>query len=185
MAVKAYLIRKSTKKIIKSGDYPKADMSPFLEGEIDPDYEWLVEHIPFDKPQYDGRIFIMTDVLPDLTDISNFEAHPEYPGIRQYKIQYNPVQREVADIKLAIDNAEAVVNDEMFTSASHIRTITFGLAAAVNKMNGQTLTADEDASLLDIQDKTVKFKKNKAENEVKKNQVDLNQTPDLDTGWER
>jgi hypothetical protein len=76
--VPSVLIQKSTKEIIKHSDYPRSDMQP-VQG-MDPDFEWLIVHLPFLEPPYDPRVYIMQTDLPDLQFLSEFQEHPNYQG---------------------------------------------------------------------------------------------------------
>jgi hypothetical protein len=50
---------------------------------LDPDYEWLVKHVPFAEPDYDSRLYVMQMVLPDMTALDSF-INIHLMGIREY-----------------------------------------------------------------------------------------------------
>lgn len=76
--MKAVLIRKSTREIIKIKKYPNADMSP-VEG-LDFDLEWLLfSYAP--NPSYDPT----THKLVQLPGALTFTPHPDYPHLNIYE----------------------------------------------------------------------------------------------------
>ncbi|MNF41649.1 hypothetical protein D3C85_538410 [compost metagenome] len=183
MSVPAVLIRKSTKEIIKQDMYPRADMQP-VQG-LDPDYEWLVKHIPFAEPDYDSRIFIMVTQLPDLNFLENFQQHPDYVGIREYRITYSPEKRPNEDIIRSIENAEKEANDLVWKESEHKDGNMFMMNSVYKDAKGLELTAEEQAQIDKLNLVTVNLAKNKATKEIKIAQVLVNQEPNIDEGWER
>lgn len=141
MSVPAVLVRKSTKQIIKEDVYPRADMQP-VQG-LDPDYEWLVKHVPFAEPPYDPRIYIMATNLPDLASLELFEEHPNYPGLREYRITYSPERRPDADIIRSIENAEKEANNLVFSEAVHKDKMAFMLNSVHKDAKSLELTIEE------------------------------------------
>jgi len=57
MNVPAVLFQVSTLLPVKDGFYPKDDMSPFLPGELDPDYFWLIKNTPYPQPDLSLVLF--------------------------------------------------------------------------------------------------------------------------------
>lgn len=182
MSVPAVLIRKSTKEIIKHDLYPRADMQP-VQG-LDPDYEWLIKHIPFAEPDYDSRIYIMETQLPDLQFLNDFQEHPAYEGIREYRITYNPVKRSNEDIIRSIENAEKEANDIVFSEAVHKDEFAFMLNSVRKDSKNMELTAEELAQISKLESVTVKLAKNKDTAAVKIAQVNNGKEPNIDEGWE-
>jgi len=184
MSVPAVLIRKSTKQIIKHAPYPKADLSPFAEGEIDPDYEWLIKNIPFAEPNYDSRIWIMTTVLPDLNFIADFIEHPQYAGIREYRITYEPVKRPDEDIIRSIENAEKEANNLVFSEAVHKDEMAFMLNSIYKDAKSLELTTEEQSGIAKLSSVTVALAKNKDNTAILTAQVVAGQEPNIDLGWQ-
>jgi len=183
MSVPAVLVRKSTKQIIKDDVYPRADMSA-IEG-MDPDYEWLVKHIPYAEPAYDPRIFIMVTQLPDLEGLESFAEHPSYPGIREYKITYSPEKRPNEDIIRSIENAQKEANNLIFSEAVHKDEMAFMVNAVHKDAKGQTLTTEEQDQIDKLAIVTVNLAKNADNKEIQIAQVLANQEPNIDSGWEK
>ncbi len=182
--IPSVLIRKSTKEIIKHALYPRAEITPFLEGEIDPDYEWLIEYIPYTEPDYDSRIYLMVTNLPDLEALSSFPYHPEYPEIKAYQITYTPEKRSKEDIIISINNAEKEANSLVWSEAIHKDKMMLMLAASNKKANGQQLNSIEQANLDEMDNIAVKISKNLANKNLLISQVNTNQEPNIDLGWE-
>lgn len=184
MSVPAVLIRKSTKQIIKHADYPKADLSPFALGEIDPDYEWLIKNTPFSEPSYDPRVWIMTTILPDLNFLGDFIEHPLYAGIREYRITYEPIKRPNEDIIRSIENAEKDSNNLVFSEAMHKEEVTFMLNSVHKDAKNITLTTAEQTQIDKLALVTVAMAKNKDNAEILIAQVTSGLEPNIDLGWE-
>jgi len=184
MSVPSVLIRKSTKEIIKHALYPRENVTPFLEGEIDPDYEWLIVYTPYTEPDYDSRIYIMVTNLPNLEFLNSFQDHPDYPGIKAYQVTYSPEKRSVDEIIISINNAEKEFNNLIWSEAIHKDRMLLMLAAADKKTNGQELNSTEQEYLNDMTNIAVKVSKNLANKNLLISQVNLNQEPNIDSGWE-
>lgn len=183
MSVPAVLVRKSTKQIIKEDLYPRADMQP-VQG-LDPDYEWLVKNIPFAEPPYDSRIYIMATNLPDLASLELFEEHPNYTGLREYRITYSPERRPDADIIRSIENAEKEANNLVFSEAVHKDKMAFMLNSVHKDAKSLELTAAEQDQIDKLAITTVALAKNKDNKENKIAQVTAGQVPNIDEGWEK
>lgn len=183
MSVPAVLIQKSTKMIIKHDLYPRADMQP-VQG-MDPDYEWLVKNIPFAEPPYDPRIHIMTTQLPDLNFLFDFQEHPLYAGIREYRITYSPEKRPNEDIIRSIENAEKEANNMVFSEAVHKDQMAFMLNSVHKDAKSLELTAEEQDQIDKLSIVTVNLAKNKDNAAILIAQVIAGQEPNIDQGWER
>ena len=183
MSVAAVLVRKSTKQIIKEALYPNADMSPVIG--LDPDYEWLVKHVPFAQPDYDPRLYVMQMVLPTMTALESFEQHPTYPGVREYRITYNPIKRSNEEIIISIENAEKEANDLVFSEAVHKDEYAFMLSSVHKDSKGQALNALEQDHIDKLAIVTVQLAKNKDNAALKKAQVLAGNEPNIDEGWEK
>lgn len=178
----AVLVQKSTKRIIKHDLYPRQDMLP-VEG-LDPDYEWLIEHIPFPEPVYDPRIYIMVTNLPDLNFLESFEQHPLYPGVREYRVTFMPEKRPNEDIIRAIENAEKEANNLVFSEAVHKDQMAFMLSSVYKDAKSLDLTVEEQSQIDKLSDVTVKLAKNKDNAAIKIGQVLAGQEPNINEGWE-
>jgi hypothetical protein len=179
MSVPAVLVRKSTKQIIKEAVYPNADMSPVVG--LDPDYEWLVKHVPFAEPDYDSRLYIMEMVLPDMAALDSFINHPLYAGIREYRITYNPNKRPDSEIILSIENA----NNGVFSEAVHKDEFAFMLNSVHKDAKGQALNASEQDQIDKLAIVTVNLAKNKDAAAIKIAQVMAGNEPNIDEGWQK
>ena len=183
MSVPAVLVRKSTKQIIKEDLYPRADMSP-IEG-LDPDYEWLVKYVPFAEPDYDSRIYIMSTNFPDLASLETFGEHPNYVGLREYRITYTPERRADLDIIRSIENAEKAANELVFSEAVHKDEMAFMVNSVHKDAKGLSLTTDEQDQIDKLALVTVALAKNKDNKDNKIIQVEAGQVPNIDLGWEK
>jgi hypothetical protein len=181
--VPAVLIRKSTKQIIKEDLYPRMDMEP-VQG-MDPDYEWLIKHIPFEEPPYDPRIYIMSTQLPDLTFLDEFQNHPEYSGLREYRITFSPEKRPNEDIIRSIENVEKEANNMVFSEAVHKDEMAFMLNSVHKDAKSLELTVQEQEQIDKLSLVTVALAKNKDNAAIKIAQVLAGQEPNIDLGWER
>jgi len=181
--VPAVLIRKSTKEIIKQDMYPRQDMLP-VQG-MDPDYEWLVKNIPYPEPDYDSRIFIMQTNLPDLNFLNEFQEHPAYPGLREYRITYNPIKRPNDEIVIAIENAEKEANTSIWSEAAHKDETLFMINSVRKEAQSISLTEEEQTHIDKLSSINVKLAKNLDTKNIKIEQVNNGQEPNIDEGWER
>lgn len=181
--VPAVLVRKSTKQIIKEDIYPRVDMQP-IQG-MDPDYEWLVKNIPFAEPPYDPRIYIMTTQLPDLTFLDDFQSHPSYEGIREYRVTFSPEKRPDEDIVRSIENAQKEANNGVFSEAVHKDEFAFMLNSIHKDAKGQILTPEEQDQIDKLAIVTVNLAKNADATANKIAQVIAGQVPNIDEGWEK
>jgi hypothetical protein len=181
MSVPAVLVRKSTKQIIKEDLYPRADMQP-VQG-LDPDYEWLVKNIPFAEPPYDSRIYIMATNFPDLNFLENFEEHPQYEGLREYRITYSPEKRADEDIIRSIENAEKEANSLVFSEAVHKDAVVFMMNSIYKDAKGQLLTTEEQIQIDKLNSIAVDLAKNLDAKEIKIAQVEAGEVPNIDEGW--
>lgn len=182
MSVPAVLVRRSTKEIIKHGEYPRADMLP-VEG-LDPDYEWLIKHTPFAEPDYDPRIYIMVTNLPNLEDLASFQEHPLYPGIKEYRITYTPEKRSNEEIIISIRNAEKEANDLIWTEGEHKDKMMLMMNASTKAASGAQLNSFEQSLLVDMNTIAEKLSKNEDNRNILVAQVNANQEPNIDSGWE-
>jgi hypothetical protein len=183
MSVPAVLVRKSTKQIIKESLYPNEDLSPVIG--LDPDYEWLIKNVPFAEPDYDPRLYVMVRVLPDLEFLEDFTQHPQHIGIREYRITFNPVKRTNEEIITSIRNAEKEANDLVFSEAVHKDQMAFMLNSVRKEGKNLDLTEEEQLQISKLENVTVKLAKNKDNAEIKIAQVEANQEPNIDEGWEK
>jgi hypothetical protein len=183
MSVPAVLILKSTKEIIKEDVYPRADMLP-VEG-LDPDYEWFVKHVPYVEPPYDPRIYIMEDQFPDLDLIDDFQEHPLYPGVREYRILFKPIRRINDDIIRSIENAKKEANNLVNSEAVHKDEFAFMMNSVYKDSKGHTLTIEEQEQIDKLQIMAVNLAKNEDAAANKIAQVIAGQVPNIDEGWEK
>jgi hypothetical protein len=181
--VPAVLVRKSTKEIIKQDLYPREDMLP-IQG-MDPDYEWLVKYIPYEEPAYDPRIFLMETLLPSLEFLSDFEEHLSYPGLREYRITYNPKKRPNSDIIMAIENAEKAANSSIWSEVEHKDGTVFMMNSIKKEALNVSLTEDEVVYLEKLSSINVKLAKNADTKSIKVLLVNSGVEPNIDEGWEK
>lgn len=182
--IPSVLIQKSTKSILKYAPYPRLEVTPFLEGEIDPDLEWLIIHTPYSEPDYDSRIYIMVTNEPDLNFLSSFPNHPDYPGIKAYQITYSPEKRSKEEIIISIDNAEKEANGLVWSESVHKDKMLLMLNASAKAATGALLNNEEQLLIDEMNAIAVKLSKNKDNRNILVGQVNLNLVPNIDSGWE-
>jgi len=182
--IPSVLVQKSTKSILKYAPYPKLDVTPFLEGELDPDLEWLIIHIPNAEPEYDSRIYLMVTNNPNLDNLNSFPEHPNYPGIKAYQITYSPEKRSKEEIIISIDNAEKEANNLIWSEGEHKDKQILMMQASLKASTGSTLNSYEQSLLDEMNIVVVKLSKNNANRNLLVEQINLNQVPNIDSGWE-
>lgn len=182
--IPSVLIQKSTKSILKYAPYPKLEVTPFLEGEIGPDLEWLVIYTPHAEPDYDSRIYLLVTNFPDLNYLDLFQEHPDYPGIRAYQITYTPEKRSNEDIIISIDNAQKDANDLIWREGEHKDKQVLMMQASLKASTGAILNEYEQSLLNEMNEVVVKLNKNKANRDLLVEQINANQVPNIDLGWE-
>jgi len=176
MSLPAILIRKSTGEILKRDNYPRTDMQP-VEG-LDPDLEYLLVYEPYIEPSYDSRIFVLS-ITEEVTAI----AHPDYTHLNQFKVTYSTEKRLDEAIKLEVDNAESLCNEDLFLKPKQLKYMVMAIGALNRARNGITLTAREIEILDTVQGHAVKFSQAESNADAKYIQIDNNEEPDIDAGW--
>lgn len=184
MSVPSVLVQKSTKSILKFAPYPRLEITPFPEGDIDPDLEWLIIHTPFQEPEYDPRIYIMVTNNPDLTGMDSFPDHPLYSGIKAYQITYSPEKRSKEEIIISIDNREKEANNLIWSEGVHKDKMLLMLNASTKAASGAQLNDEEQSLIEDMNAIAVKISKNRDNRDILVGQVNTNQVPNIDQGWE-
>lgn len=184
MEISSVLVQKSTKSILKYAPYPRLDVTPFLEGEIDPDLEWLIIHTPHSEPDYDPRIYLMVTNNPDLNFLDSFPNHPQYSGIKAYQITYTPEKRSNEEIIISIDNAEKEANNLIWSEGEHKDKQVLMMQASLKAATGSILNSYEQSLLDEMNEVVVKLNKNKANRNLLVEQINANQVPNIDLGWE-
>ena len=184
MSVPAVLVQKSTKIIVKEALYPRADLTPFPIGDIDPDYEWLIKHTPHEQVPYDSRIFIGKMILPEMEELNLFPQHPLYTGIRAYVINYGVEQRPKAEIIIEIENAEKEANNKVFSDIIHKEELLLISNSIAKKSEGYVLSPEEEERIANLNVMAVKQLKNKDNKIIKLEQLNSGNTPNISEGWE-
>ncbi len=185
MSVPAVLVRKSTKEILRFAPYFKLDLTPVVpEDGLDPDLEWLIIHIPYAEPTYDSRIYLLVQENPNLESLDSFPDHPSYQGIKAYQITYSTERRSNDEIIISIDNAEKQANDLIWSEGEHKDKQLLMMQASLKKSSGATLNEYEEELLVYMNAIAVKLSKNRDNRNILVGQVNANQVPNIDQGWE-
>lgn len=178
MSLPSVLIRKSTGEVLKFAKYPNADMQP-VQG-FDPDLEWLLKYTPYERPDFDTRMFILNQV-----DEVTTEPHPTYPNLNVYKTTYTTIKRPNEDIIRAIENAEESANREVMNYRTNEKLHMLAVGILTRKNEG----VEPNASELEILEKVKQFDvdiwKNDATKRLKITQVTEGLEPDIDSDWEK
>lgn len=143
---------------------------------LNANYKYFVPYEPSTFPNYDSRYY---DYALSETPVEI--NHPVYPIYKQWLVQHILTKRSNADIFLSIENARRIANKTLIDFDLQV----MAEAVIIKKINGVTLTAEENQILLDWTTVGNKLIANKQLEAVKKLQVTNNQEPDIDTGWER
>jgi len=185
MSVPAILIQKSTLKPVIHTVYPKTDMSPFLDGEIDPDYFWLIKNTTYRKPKSDTRIYEIKDVFPIGQELLNCPPHPVYPALKAYNHTFELVKRPNEEIIRSIENAEKDANDSIMSEAQHKDTFVFMMSSVKKGAMGYELTEMERNSSDKLDNVTVKMARNASEKANKIAMLEAGLIPNIEEGWEK
>lgn len=177
MSVPAVLIKKSTGEILKRSLYPREDMQP-IDG-LDPDLEWLIVYQPYEIPDYDSRIYILTT-----TEEVTTTPHPLYPLLNQFLVTYVTTKRELTDIEWAIKNAENIANENIVSQTDFNKIVLLALGVIVRYAKGQTLTQKEIDMMNKILSVAVKVWKNDDNFKLILADFTAGNEPDIDAGWE-
>ena len=183
--IPSVLIQKSTKSILRYALYPRAEITPFLEGELDPDLEWLVIYTPYAEPDYDPRIYLLVTNYPNLEFLSSFPDHPDYPGIKAYQITYTPEKRSKEEIIVSIDNAQKEANSLVWSESEHKDKQILMMQAALKASTGAILNSYEQSLLNEMSEVVVKLSKNNDNRSILVSMVNAGLEPNIDSGWER
>jgi len=183
MNVPAVLFQKSTLLPVKDGFYPKSDMSPFLDGELDPDYFWLIKNTPYPQPDFDARIYTIKDVKPLGVELLDCPPHPLYPELKAYNYTFELVKRSKEDIILSIENAEKEANNGVISEATHKDSFVFMMSSIKKEAQGYALTDFEQVSSDKLDSLTEKLARNASEKANKIAMVNADLIPTIDEGW--
>jgi len=181
--VPAVLVSKITLLIVNDTIYPRADMVPFAEGEIDPNYFWLIKHTPYAEPLFDTRIYTIKDILPIGEEILNCPPHPLYPEFKAYNHTYELIKRPNEDIIRSIENAEKDANNGIISEAQHKDSMIFMLSSIKKEAMGYELTEMELQSSGKLDLVTEKLARNASEKANKIAMVEANLIPNIEEGW--
>ncbi len=184
MSVPSVLVQKSTQSILRFAPYPRLEITPFPEGDLDPDLEWLIIHEPFAEPIYDSRIYIMVTNNPDLNFLDTFQDHPLYPGIKAYQITYSPEKRSKEEIIISIDNAEKEANNLVWSEGVHKDKMLLMMNASTKAATGALLNSEEEQLLDDMAAVAVKLSKNRDNRNILVSMINANLVPNIDAGWQ-
>lgn len=184
MSIPSVLVQKSTKSILKFAPYPRLEITPFPEGDLDPDLEWLIVYTPFSEPDYDPRIYLLVTNIPDLNYLNSFADHPDYSGIKAYQITYSAEKRSPEDIIISINNAEKEANNLIWSESIHKDKMLLMMNASTKASTGAILNSEEQQLLDDMNTIAVKLSKNKDNRNILVSMVNANLVPNIDAGWE-
>jgi len=177
MSKPSVLIRKSTGEIIKHAIYPREDMGEILG--LYPDLEWLVKYIPFERPEYDSRLFIL-EIMEEVTQ----EPHPEYPHLNKYNITYGTKKRTDEEIIAHIENAAIEANEQLVDSRTGIEVFMAAIAALIKLSDSLQIDTKEQRILDKALESADKIWKNKDQLQSKIQQLADGEEPDIDSQWE-
>lgn len=189
MAIPAVLIDKYTGEILNpNANYPNADGSPIIG--LQDNLQYLIKHVPFERPDVDYRIHIVEEDLPDIKDIvlnsqlDQLPDHPQYPGVKAYEKKWKSTKRDNEYIKAEIDNAEENANRELVTYRTDDKLQMLAIGIIIRKVfDGIEPKASEVEILNTVKAFDVPIWQNDNTKKIKKDQVDAGQEPNLDEGW--
>jgi len=185
MSVLAILIQKSTLLPAKHADYPREDMSLMEEGDLDPDYFWLIKNTPYPEPMYDTRIYEIKDIFPLGQELLECPPHPVYPQHKAYNHTFKLVKRSNAEIIVFIENAEIAANNLLNSEAQHKDSFVFMMSSINKRAQGYALTEMEQESANKLDLLVVKLAKNASEKANKIALLEAGLIPEIETGWEK
>jgi predicted metalloendopeptidase len=178
MSIPAVLVNKETLTIGKNPDvYPRLDGSPVI---TEAPFEWFI--ITYGTRQnFDPYLFTEDTLFPDVNYIDEWEEHPDYPGVRQYKIEYKLVKRSAEQVAQIINSIKAERNSTLvpFDSLTELHTLVLDIL--IRQVKGIKPLQKEQELLDEITAKAAKVWDNK---EVAKNLLSVftaGVTPDLET----
>ena len=178
MAFRAVLRRISDSAILKKNvPYPRTDGGPISE--LDSDLEWLiVREDPL--PVFDSRThdLIATETATSTPDVA-------YPHLNQYTITYSTQVKPDSELNEAVKFEEDNAN-KTFTKARNLLKLAFlGMYVLNEKIEGNTLTANQQAVLDAVLAKASRMWTN---DQVRKDKLQdiIDSNPlDLDTNWDK
>ena len=191
MSLPAIFIRKSTGDILlPNGVYPNVDMSP-VQGLENSDYQWLLKHTPLESPVFDSRIWVLVNVLPKLKvmategTLDTLPPHPDYPDVKAYQLTYETEKRPEEDIIKSIGDACESANRELLTYRT-TESMLISTAGILSRVQSGVQPSVTDQEILHrLMEFDVKIRKNEDTKQLKIQQVEQGQEPEIDEGWER
>jgi hypothetical protein len=139
-------------------------------------YTYFITYEPYSIIDYDQRYY---DYEKDETPTN--EPHPIYTQFKKWLIEHQYIKRSNIDIFQSVDNACRLANyswrnEDLFFIAQ-------GLIQ--KQLNNIDLTEDEENIMLDYVNRTNKIIQNNQHSTNLKSQIELEQEPNLDEGWEK
>lgn len=163
--------------VVKTGLFPRQDGEQITG--LDPSYEWLVNRTPFAMPDYDSRIWILTETKRISNEINN-----EYPNYNSYETLYGLQKRTSEDIIASIRAKEAEANAAIMSEAESSKLIVLSQSAAFKNQQGIALSEGESAAQIRMVEVADKINRNAANAELLISIAENNNEPDIDSGWE-
>ena len=157
----------------KRGEYPRKDIGPIPD--LLPSLEWKLI-VEGSKPAADLRLYTLQAI-----ETNTNVAHPQYPHLSQYQINYTIQQRSDAQIIALLENIEKEVNETVAKEQSRMKMLFVGLGILIKQAEGTPPTAPEQAILDKIKAKAVNIWQNHQTLQVKK--ASLPALPNPDSNW--
>lgn len=176
MTVPATLIRISTQEVIKRGTLPTTPDQP-VPG-LDPDFEWLIDYIPYNSPEYDPRIYSLITTMAN-TDI----PHPTWALYNQFLITYTTEKRNQEELKAAVDQKEQDVLNALISYDVKDKLITDMIGILIALSESLNLDDDETAVLAEMEAKYVSRKIHKNRKKKLYDDIEKDKPFDIDDGW--
>lgn len=178
--IKAALINKNTSEIIKIDNYPAIlgddGVLPKVQG-LSEGLEWYI--VVYDlKPQYDTNNFNLSEVFEISSDF-----HPVHTNLKQFKIHYNIVPKNIKDKKNILYQKERDINSNLFLSFDRIKLIYLALYVISKELSGKSLTLKEQQiknKYLEVADKIILNHENYKNIQTR---IDNNEEVDFNSGW--
>jgi hypothetical protein len=163
--------------LIKSGLLPRQDGEPI--DSLEPGYEWLVNHTPFDMPDYDSRVWVLLE-----NEQPTNQPHPEYANYKSFVKTYGLEKRPVVEIIESVRAKEAEANASVMSEAESSKMIVLSQSAAYKTQQGIALSESEANAQTRMIEVSNKINRNAANAELLIGLINAGQEPDIDGGWE-
>ena len=160
----------------KRNHYPRMDMQPIIGLEADLEWKLLIDS---EKPVYDANLERLVK-SEDNTD----DPHPVYPHLKTVIANYVSERKTDNEIIQSIENLKQSANQQIIYAQGQSEELQYlTLYALIRLAKGQSVPPAANLIALTVEDIAQGILANGVNAEVLINEINLGNSPDINTGW--